>query len=1015
MVAADPVGPAVLHTPVMAEQVVEMMVNPRASGTASSAAQRRVFVDGTVGHGGHAEALLRADAGCAVLCIDADAAALATAKGRLAAAGFSEDGGRVSFYRGSYAELGSALAAAGRAGFAGSSASSEPLLADGVLLDLGLGSHQLDAAHRGFSFQRDGPLDMRIAATGAAPASGAAAPSAATAADIVSSWSAAQLTELLVVYGEEAPERAAAVAKAIVHWRGKGDRLHRRITSTLELRFALEQGLAAVDGTPLEGTGGKLATKAVRWASRRRREKDLDAMERQRPRYPAETRTLFQALRIAVNAELAQLAGVLAAVPRHLAPGGRLVTLAFQPQEDAAIMAALNTLTTPGLCPSAAGTAALLLPTGAAASSSAGGCPCGACGGAPFSAPVPADAPLRASALEVRANPRARSARLRVLQRDCTCYGSAAAAGAGEAAGSSAAAAAGAAWLGEVEGALRSAVGAVLPAALKAGAARPKKAAGERVRSAPAAARSRAAAPAAAASAEVPAAAAAAEGRSRVLPTPAAAAAAFAAPADDVSDADLEAAIAASLAHGRRGASASAALGRGRAGAGLLMAPPAAAGGLGASVRLLHTSAAPAQQRRGGETPVASQEEEESALAVDASAAALSEAEALGRGAAARSTREVEAEASESDGEAAPRQTRAAAAASEGGEDEEDEDASAREEIAELLAKAGFDLDEIEGLAGEGEKGQEGEGGEGEGAAKANPDAPFVRYADGVDAPFMPPHPAQLLPLPPLRGFAGAPRLPALLPGVSAGLVEKLNFREDKPATLAAGHVVYAGKAAALNAGAAAVPLFDPASSVEALSAINPSAAATAGVHFGIDTLNRIGESVNFGVGREGRLAIAATIDRRLRAQSARRKATVLRLLRDQVMERGGISRQQGGRLTREQATSLAAFIWANEHKETDRAVAYVHPHRPASVAAAAQVPPAVPAMPPPSSASAAGLVAGAGAKVPALLSAFEERSAEIREATKAARRRLGMQRRAAEWSARQRARWAERNNEELR
>jgi 16S rRNA (cytosine1402-N4)-methyltransferase len=1011
MVAADLVGPAVLHTPVMAEQVVKMMFNSRASGTTCSAAQRRVFVDGTVGHGGHAEALLRADAGCAVLCIDADAAALATAKGRLAAAGFSEDGGRVSFYRGSYAELGSALAAAGRAGFAGSSASSGPLLADGVLLDLGLGSHQLDAAHRGFSFQRDGPLDMRIAAAAsgaAAPAASAsAAPSAAaasTAADIVSSWSAAQLTELLVVYGEEAPERAAAVARAIVHWRGKGDRLHRRITSTLELRFALEQGLAAVDGTPLEGTGGKLATKAVRWASRRRREKDLDAMERQRPRYPAETRTLFQALRIAVNAELAQLAGVLAAVPRHLAPGGRLVTLAFQPQEDAAIVAALNTLTTPGLCPSAAGTAALLLPAGAA-SGSAGRCPCGACGGAPFSSPLPADAPLRASPLEVRANPRARSARLRVLQRDCTCYGSAAAAGAAD---STAVAAVGAAWLGEVEGALRSAVAAVLPAALKAGAARPKKAAGERVRSAPAAARSRAAAPSPAASAvEVPA-----DAFRRVL-APAPAAFAAAAPADDVSDAELEAAIAASLAHGRRSASASAAVGRGRAGAsaGLLMAPPGLAGGLCASVRLLHTAAAPAQQRRGGVAPAASQEEEESALAIDASAAALSEAEALSRGAGARSARHAprEAESSEeSDGEAAPR-ARAAAVASEGGEDEEA--AGARAELAALLAKAGYDIDKVEGLEGK----VEGEGGEEEAAEDDGKDDPFEYYADGMDAPFMPPHPAQLLPLPPLRGFAGAPRLPALLPGVSAGLVEKLNFREDKPATLAAGHVVYAGKAAALNPGAAAVPLFDPASSVEALSAINPGAAATAGVHFGIDTLNRIGESVNFGVGREGRLAIAATIDRRLRAQSARRKATVLRLLRDQVMERGGISRHQGGRLTREQATSIAAFIWANEHAETDRAVAYVHPHRPASVAAAARVPPAVPAMPPPSSASAAGLVAGAGAKVPALLSAFEGRFKEIKEATRAARRRLNTQRRAAEWSARQRARWAERDGEELR
>jgi hypothetical protein len=608
----------------------------------------------------------------------------------------------------------------------------------------------------------------------------------------------------------------------------------------------------------------------------------------------------------------------------------------------------------------------------------------------------------------VRANPRARSARLRVLQRDCTCYGSAAAAG--EAADGAAAGAAGASWLGAVEGALRSAVGSVLPAALKAGAARPKKAAGERVRSAPAAARSRAAAPAAAVAVEVEA--AAAEGRFRTVHAPAAA------PADDVSDADLEAAIAASLAHDRRSSSASSAVvgrGRGGAGAGLLMTPPAAAGGLGASfVRMLHTSAAPSQQqRRGGVARAASQEEEEaegSALAVDASAAALSEAEALTRGAAQRSSRHAAREAgTESDGEAAPQ----ARAATQGEVDEAD----AQAELAELLAEAGFDINEIEGEEGQGQglegKGN-GEGGE-QGAAKANPDAPFVRYADGVDAPFMPPHPAQLLPLPPLRGFAGAPRLPALLPGVSAGLVEKLNFREDKPATLAAGHVVYAGKAAALNEGAAAVPLFDPASSVEALSAINPSAAATAGVHFGIDTLNRIGESVNFGVGREGRLAIAATIDRRLRAQSARRKATVLRLLRDQVMERGGISRHQGGRLTREQATSLAAFIWANEHKETDRAVAYVHPHRPASVAAAARVPPAVPAMPPPSSASAAGLVAGAGAKVPPLLSAFEERSKEIGEATKAARRRLITQQRAAEWSARQRARWADRNSEELR
>ncbi len=223
-----------------------------------------VYLDGTLGGGGHAEALLEASAPDGrLLGLDLDPAALAASAARL-----ERFGERFVPARGNFRDLADLAAANGFA----------PL--DGILLDLGVSSHQLDTAARGFSFQHDAPLDMRLDPDGET-----------TAADLVNDLDERELADIIYRYGEEHGSRR--VARFIVEARRRAP-----IATTGEL--------AEIVSRSLGGRHGKV--------------------------HPA-TRT-FQGLRIAVNAELSSLEQALPQAVAALAPGGRLAVISFHSLED---------------------------------------------------------------------------------------------------------------------------------------------------------------------------------------------------------------------------------------------------------------------------------------------------------------------------------------------------------------------------------------------------------------------------------------------------------------------------------------------------------------------------------------------------------------------------------------------------------------------------------------------------------------------------------------------------------
>jgi 16S rRNA (cytosine1402-N4)-methyltransferase len=282
------------------------------------------WLDGTLGAGGYARALVEAGAQ-RVIGVDRDPEALARVS-----AWADELGGRLELREGRFGELDRIAAAAGA-----------PAL-DGVVLDIGVSSMQLDQAARGFSFQKDGPLDMRMSQSG---------PSAA---DLVNRLPEAALADLRHQYGEE--RAARRIARAIVADRGAAPFL-----TTLQLAGLIER-----------------------------------LLPRPKPGQPhAATRT-FQALRIAVNDELGELARGLAAAERALAPGGWLAVVTFHSLEDRVVKRFLQ------LRSGAAPRASRHAPEVEAA--------------APGFALATRKAILP-DAAELAANPRARSARLRVARR----------------------------------------------------------------------------------------------------------------------------------------------------------------------------------------------------------------------------------------------------------------------------------------------------------------------------------------------------------------------------------------------------------------------------------------------------------------------------------------------------------------------------------------------------------------------------------------------------------------------
>ncbi|NLE50892.1 MAG: 16S rRNA (cytosine(1402)-N(4))-methyltransferase RsmH [Chloroflexi bacterium] len=238
------------------------------------------FVDGTVGAGGHAAAILEAAPDVRLLGLDRDPAALALAQARLAP--FSA---RATLVHASYEDMPAQIAA-----WLGDGA---PV--DGILLDLGVSSMQLDQPERGFAFMQDGPLDMRFDPTSDAP----------TAADLVNLLDAGELADILYRYGEERQSRR--IAQAIVEAR------------------------------PLH------TTRALA---------DVVASARRGPRekiHPA-TRT-FQALRIAVNDELGAVERTLPHAIDLLRPGGRLAVISFHSLEDRIVKQTFKREATDCICP----------------------------------------------------------------------------------------------------------------------------------------------------------------------------------------------------------------------------------------------------------------------------------------------------------------------------------------------------------------------------------------------------------------------------------------------------------------------------------------------------------------------------------------------------------------------------------------------------------------------------------------------------------------------------------------
>ena len=292
------------HVPVLYNEVLDgLMLRPGG-----------LYIDGTVGAGGHAAGILEAtEPDGRLIGFDRDAATLKVAAERLA--GF---GDRVSLIHAPYTALSEHVA---------------PGSAAGMVLDLGLSSLQMDDPERGFAFRFDGPLDMRFDVS-----------AGQTAADVVNTWPVDELADALYEFGEERHSRR--IARAIVD--------ARPVTTTAQLAEVVAR-----------------------------------ATGKYRERIHPATRT-FQALRIVVNDELGQVAEVLPQAVEALAPGGRLAVITFHSLEDRIVKRYFRQAS-------------------------------GAVGeDANFSSPtlrIVNKKVIEPTAAEIEANPRSRSAKLRLIER----------------------------------------------------------------------------------------------------------------------------------------------------------------------------------------------------------------------------------------------------------------------------------------------------------------------------------------------------------------------------------------------------------------------------------------------------------------------------------------------------------------------------------------------------------------------------------------------------------------------
>jgi 16S rRNA (cytosine1402-N4)-methyltransferase len=255
-IESDVAGGPVRHVPVMLNEVLSCL-----QLTATSSSDTLNIVDGTFGAGGYSTAMV--EAGARVMGIDHDPNAIRDGEAVVA-----QLDGKLSLVAGEFRHL-DTLAAENNFGDV-----------NGVVLDIGVSSMQLDEAERGFSFQKDGPLDMRMSQSGV------------SAADVVNTMKQGDLTRVIGILGEE--RKASHVSRAIVRERDK-----QPFSTTLQLANLVEKTL------------GRRATDRI---------------------HPA-TKT-FQALRIFVNQELEQLGEALFAAERLLVAGGRLVVVTFHSLED---------------------------------------------------------------------------------------------------------------------------------------------------------------------------------------------------------------------------------------------------------------------------------------------------------------------------------------------------------------------------------------------------------------------------------------------------------------------------------------------------------------------------------------------------------------------------------------------------------------------------------------------------------------------------------------------------------
>ena len=261
------------HQPVLLRETIEELVTKKDG----------IYVDCTLGGGGHTEAILSASPDTRVIGIDQDTEALKASAERLA-----PYGDRAVFVWNNFRNIDAVLSELGIE------------KVDGFLFDLGISSPQLDHADRGFSYQQDAPLDMRMnrESTGL------------TARDIVNTYTEEELAEILWKYGEE--RWAKRIAAFIVESREK---------------------------KPLETTGELVSViKAA-----------IPKKVRQEGHHPA--KKSFQALRIAVNDELNIIAPAMEAAAKHLNPGGKLAVISFHSLEDRIVKETMKYLAADCICP----------------------------------------------------------------------------------------------------------------------------------------------------------------------------------------------------------------------------------------------------------------------------------------------------------------------------------------------------------------------------------------------------------------------------------------------------------------------------------------------------------------------------------------------------------------------------------------------------------------------------------------------------------------------------------------